>query len=68
LIVLASLVDEETLLELLWEAARVVVPPKELWSSVSEDEELGHLLEIDVGEVLGSGINHRGSEEVVFNV
>jgi hypothetical protein len=59
LLVLASLVDEETLSELPWEAAPVVVPPEELQSSVSEDEELaelGHLLEIDVGEALGLGI------------
>jgi hypothetical protein len=59
LIVLASLVGIETLSELLLEAAPVVVPPKELWPSVSEDEELaelGCLLEIDVGEALGLGL------------
>jgi hypothetical protein len=37
----------------------VVVPPEELCLSISEDEgltELGHLLEIDVGEALGMGL------------
>jgi hypothetical protein len=36
-------VDRETLLELPWEAATVVVPPEELQPSVSEDEELAEL-------------------------
>jgi hypothetical protein len=57
---IASLVDRETPLELLWGAApHVVVPPNEFWSSVLEDEELaelGHLLEIEVGEALRSGL------------
>jgi hypothetical protein len=59
LIVLASFVDEETPSELLREAAPVVVPPEELWLSVSKDEEwakLGHLLKIDVGGALGLGV------------
>jgi hypothetical protein len=54
------LVNRETLLELPQEAAPVVMPPEELRPLVSEDEELaklGHLLEINVGEALGLGIN-----------
>jgi hypothetical protein len=57
--VLASLVGIETLLELPLEGAPVVVPPKELRQSVSEDEELAELwclLKIDVGEALGMGL------------
>jgi hypothetical protein len=47
-------------LELLQEAAPVVIPPEEPWSLVSEDKELaelGRLLEINVGEASGLGIN-----------
>jgi hypothetical protein len=55
MLIVHVLAARETPSELHQEAAPVVVPPKELRPSVSEDEELaelGCLLEIDVGEAL----------------
>jgi hypothetical protein len=59
-LIVLVLVDRETPLEFLQEATPIVVPPKELQSSVSENKklaELGHLLEINIGEALGLGID-----------
>jgi hypothetical protein len=60
LLLMHSSVTKGTPSELPSEAAPALVPVEELWLSSPEDAELaelGHLLEISIGDALGLGVN-----------